>query len=247
MTSRITHEPVYNVICMKWGDAYTAHYVNVLHNMVRRQLTLPHRFVCFTDDPKGLNDGIEHFPLPDVRVPARLQREAWRKVGTFSYPLADLEGVALFLDLDIVIVDNIDCFFRHPGEFCIIHNWTHPDRIVGNSSVYRFRIGAHTDVLAKYHDDPENARSQYRNEQRFLSHQLGKEQLTYWPQAWCASFKRHCMPSRLLAPFVTPRMPTDAKIIVFHGHPKPDEALRGEWKGRLRWMRKTPWIADYWC
>jgi hypothetical protein len=36
MTSRITHEPVYNVICMKWGDAYTAHYVNVLHNMVRR-------------------------------------------------------------------------------------------------------------------------------------------------------------------------------------------------------------------
>lgn len=233
---------------MKWGSAYTAHDVNVLYRMVERHLSLPHRFVCFTDDPSGLDDGIEHFPLPEVRVPEHLQREAWRKLGTFSDPLADLQGTALFLDLDIVVMDSLDPFFDHPGEFCIIHNWTHPDRIVGNSSVYRFPIGAFSWVIDRYHRDPLAAREKYRNEQAFLSHQLtdAGHRLSYWPADWCISFKRHCMPNRLLAPFLAPRRPERARIVVFHGHPKPDEAIRGEWKGRFKKMRPTPWIADYW-
>ena len=238
----------YNVICMKWGTAYRAHDVNVLHHMVERNLTLPHRFVCFTDDASGLSPGIETFPLPEVRVPEHLQREAWRKLGTFADPLADLQGVALFLDLDIVITGNLDAFFEYPGEFCIIHNWTHPERIVGNSSVYRFPIGQLSWMIDRYHQDPLGARETYRNEQAFLSHQLvdAGHQLTYWPAEWCVSFKRHCMPPRLLAPFFTPKQPHNAKIVVFHGHPKPEEAIRGEWKGRFKTMRPTPWVANYW-
>lgn len=235
---------MHNVICMKWGTAYGPQDVNVLHHMVQRHLSLPHRFVCFTDDPSGLEPGIEHFPLPEVKVPARLHREAWLKLGTFSRPLADLEGTALFLDLDLVIVDDIDCFFQHPGEFCIIHNWTHPHRIVGNSSVYRFHVGAHPEVLERYHADPEAAKHEYRNEQAFLSHQLPS--LSYWPASWCVSFKRHCMPPRLLAPLLRPRLPAGAKIVVFHGDPKPEAALRGEWAGRFKWMRRTPWIGEHW-
>ena len=38
-----------NVICIKWGDKFGANYVNSLYNMVERNLTLPHRFICFTD------------------------------------------------------------------------------------------------------------------------------------------------------------------------------------------------------
>ena len=34
--------------------------------------------------------------------------------------LYNLQARALFLDLDIVIVDNIDCFFELEGEFRII-------------------------------------------------------------------------------------------------------------------------------
>lgn len=237
---------MFNVICMKWGKVYCAQDVNVLYHMVERNLALPHRFICFTDDPSGLESGVEHFPLPEVSVPSRLHHEAWLKLGTMSRRLGDLKGTTLFLDLDIVIVDNIDCLFEYPGEFCIIHNWTHPGRIVGNSSVFRFQIGAHPEVLDRYHEDPEQAKLQYRNEQAFLSYQLGAERLTYWPEKWCVSFKRHCMPRRLLAPFIQPRLPQDAKVVVFHGSPKPDAAIRGEWKGGFKRMRKTPWIADYW-
>ncbi len=237
---------MYNVICMKWGDAYNHHDVNVLYHMVGRNLSLPHRFVCFTDDATGLETGIEYFPLPEVRSPPEWIREAWLKLGTMSRNLGDLEGTALFLDLDIVIVDKIDCFFEYPGEFCIIHNWTHPHRIVGNSSVYRFKVGAHPEILDRFDEDPEQVKRQYRNEQTFLSHQLGAERLTYWPDAWCISFKRHCMPHWTLAPIAQAKLRKNAKIVVFHGNPKPAAAIRGEWKGRFKRMRKTPWIADYW-
>ena len=37
-------------------------YVNKLHNMVRRNCTLPFRFGCYTENPKGLDPQIEVFP-----------------------------------------------------------------------------------------------------------------------------------------------------------------------------------------
>lgn len=240
--------PEVNVICMKWGSAYTASDVNILRHMVTRHLHRPHRFVCFTDDPSGLEAGIDVFALPAVPVPEGLEREAWAKLGTFTDPLGDLSGTALFLDLDLVVVDSLDPFFELPGRFCIIHNWTHPDRIVGNSSVYRFEVNSLGWVLDRYRQDPMGARNRYRNEQAFLSHALTDAgvDLTYWPAAWCRSFKRHCMPHRLLAPFRRARKPESARIIVFHGNPKPQDAIRGEWKGRWRRMRPAPWVGDYW-
>ena len=132
-----------NVICMKWGRRYSAVYVNRLHNMVKRHLSLPHRFVCFTDDPKGIDPDVEVMPLPEVRVPPGPERY-WNKVGLFSKVLGDLKGPALSLDLDLVIVDSIDCFFEFEGEFCIIRDYRNREHgwcPSGNTSVCRFEIG----------------------------------------------------------------------------------------------------------
>ncbi|MDG4866953.1 hypothetical protein P8631_02935 [Guyparkeria sp. 1SP6A2] len=237
-----------NVVCMKWGDAYTANDVNVLYGMVARNITPPFRFACFTDDASGIRSEVECHELPEVNVPAHRVHQAWRKLGTLTPDLGGMEGDALFLDLDIVIRDSLDPFFDHPGDFCIIHNWTHPDRVVGNSSVYRFKIGDLAWILDRYNEDPESIMAAYRNEQVYLTetlHETGYN-MVYWPAEWCVSFKKHCMPPRLLAPFVPAKEPKAAKVVVFHGHPKPDEAIRGEWKGKWKWMRSTPWIARYW-
>ena len=43
-----------NIICMKWGEKYDSSYVNILYNMVERNLNRPFRFVCFTDNKSGL-------------------------------------------------------------------------------------------------------------------------------------------------------------------------------------------------
>lgn len=52
-----------NVVCMKWGTVYGPEYVNILHHMVQRNLTGPYRFICLTDNPAGLEEGIETFSI----------------------------------------------------------------------------------------------------------------------------------------------------------------------------------------
>ena len=117
-----------NVICIKWGKKFGPQYVNSLYKMVEKNLTVPHRFVCFTDDSEGLDSRIETFPLPELDD-SGLPEKAWKKLGLFTDKLGNLEGEALFLDLDIVIRDNIDCFFEKEGEFYIIKDWDFPKDI----------------------------------------------------------------------------------------------------------------------
>ena len=138
-----------NVICMRWGTKFGPEYPNRLHAMVSRHLKRPHRFICMTDDARGMSAGIEARPLPDFDDPGGPER-GWRKISTFRRPLFDLVGPTLFLDLDIVIVDSIDPLFDHAGEFLIIKDWVRPWRPTGNSSVYRFEVGAHPELLDRF-------------------------------------------------------------------------------------------------
>ena len=141
-----------NVICIKWGDKFGADYVNSLYDMVEKNLTLEHRFVCFTDKPEGIKDGVEIRPLPELDDKG-LPEKAWKKLGLFTDKLADLEGEALFLDLDIVIRDNIDCFFDREGEFYIIKDWDFPNDIIGNSSVFKFKVKQHKDIIENFYKE----------------------------------------------------------------------------------------------
>ena len=241
-----------NVICMKWGTLYGPEYVNRLYSMVQRNLTRPFRFACFTDDASGIDDGVETFDLPPIGVDPDKSHLPWRKIGLFNEELGDLTGPTLFLDLDLVIVDNIDCLFDYPGHFVIIHNWTHPNDIVGNSSVYRFTVGADSYVLDRFHSEShQHWIDTYRNSQTFLSHSV--KDLTYWPAEWCVSFKRHCLPGGIkwygmAANMMIPsKVPKDTKIVVFHGHPNPDDALAGRWPGGFyKGLKPATWIRDHW-
>ena len=78
-----------NIICMKWGDKFGPEYVNRLHTMVEKNLTIPHRFVCFTDNGEGLNEGIEIRPLPEMTLDKSLPERGWRKLTVFQEKLAD--------------------------------------------------------------------------------------------------------------------------------------------------------------
>lgn len=231
---------------MKWGTRYTAEDVNKLYSMVKRNLTQPFRFVCFTDDKAGINPDVECMDLPPIYVPPFNDVSPWRKLSMFTKDLGGLAGRALFLDLDLVIVENIDCFFEYSTDnFCIIENWTQMNRGIGNSSVYLFTVGAHEDVLQKYNENMEKVLAEYDNEQIFLSKTI--KDIKFWPSDWCKSFKIHCLPGGIFNWFVTPKMPKDVKIVVFHGNPKPSDAIIGRWPGTWRkHVRPTEWIAKYW-
>ena len=44
-----------DIVCFKWGNKFTAEYVNNLHNAVERNITVSHTFTCFTEDPSFLS------------------------------------------------------------------------------------------------------------------------------------------------------------------------------------------------
>ena len=96
---------------MKWGTKYGAEYVNRLYQMVRKNLTIPFQMICLTDDTNGIDDEIKCFPIPELVLPDGLPERGWKKLTTFSPDLYGLSGNILFLDVDLVIIDNIDCFF----------------------------------------------------------------------------------------------------------------------------------------
>jgi hypothetical protein len=235
------------VLCMKWGSKYGPEYVNRLYSMVRRHLNGDFRFVCLTDDARGIRAEVQCLPIPELQLPPGTPERGWTKLTVFGADLHGLRGTALLLDLDLVIVDSLDAFFELPGEFLIIHDWKRPWRITGNSSVVRFRIGAHADVLAEFRATQEQVRARLRNEQAFLSEVLHRKgQLQYWPAGWCRSYKYHCIPRWPSNYWRVPFVPAGARILVFHGVVNPPDALAGRSNGNWRQAKPAPWIAAHW-
>ena len=251
-----------NIICMKWGSMYGPDYVNHLRRGVARHLARAHRFVCFTDDGRGLDRGIEVMPLPDLGLPPGQRDLRWRKLAVFRERLGDLTGTALFLDLDLVIVDSLEPFFEHAGRFLVIRDdelfrakplrRLNPGRdrflaSVGNSSVFRFEIGAHRYILDAYLADPAGAAAKYEISQQFQTAQLAAHgDLAYWPPGWCVSFKNQCVPRRFASWWRDPTVPAGAKVVVFAGTPKMSEVLAG---GGHRWYRRmgdVRWLHEAW-
>lgn len=251
-----------NILCMKWGVLYGAADVNALYRGVLRHLGRPFRFVCFTDDAAGLDPGIEARPLPELGLPPGSGDTRWRKLALFRRDLG-IDGPALFLDLDLVITGDLGPFFDLPGEVCILRDddlfrpkplrRLNPSRdrflhMVGNTSVFRFRPGAHGDILDSYLADPAAAAARYEHEQQMVSDLLDRQgKLTYWPRGWCVSFKNDCVGRGAASYLRDPALPAGARIVVFAGSPKMAEVLAG--KGG-RWYRRIgniDWLRRAWA
>ncbi len=111
-------KPKNYVVCLKWGDKYSADYVNKLYNMVDRNITIDYEFVCFTDDLRGIDSNIKTITLQQIGV------SGWWYKPMFFNPELVLQGTVLFIDLDVIIFRNIDKLFTYqPGRFCVIRDF----------------------------------------------------------------------------------------------------------------------------
>ena len=236
-----------NIICMKWGDKFPSEYVNRLYGMVERNLTNEFRFVCFTENSKDIRPEVEIQPLPELDLPSGSPERGWRKLTVFAKNFGGLSGPTLFLDLDVLIVGNLDIFFAHSGDFLIAHDKKNSTKIEGNSSVFRFEVGAHTQILEYFEQNSELVKSEVRHEQAYLSREMFKlGKLEYWPDKWVPSFKYRCCPSWIKSWFEAPSIPKGARVILFHGLPNPPEAIKGVSGKWYRHIQPSPWIKEYW-
>ncbi len=254
------------IFCMKWGSRYGPEYVNRLHRGLRRYTHESVRFVCFTDDASGIDDGIEVFPLPLESIPGTDDLR-WRKLGVFRRDLFGLQGRALFLDLDTVIVGSLSPLLADNGCMSALHEMTlfprstlmqlrrrilKPRRYRWsneecNTSAFAFNIGQYSDLLDQYLANAQEYNRRYRREQEFVTHFLRKrKQLTYWSADWCVSFKENCRVPGTGRGKLTPRhLPPDARVVVFVNHLDMNWALQhrdqlGHNGDRLAWLE------DHW-
>ncbi len=255
-----------NVLCLKWGKRYPALYANRLYAGVKRHLARPFRFVCVTDNPDGLAQGIEAVPFPeDPLVPGRRWPNIFVKLLLFRDGFADLKGPTLFLDVDLIVTGPLDRFFDfRPGEFCIVHNWVErrkelfrklPD--IGNSSCFRFDAGASGGVYEAFLRDKEDPSLRHffeKGSQKYQTRAMFENgRVNWWPKGWVASFKRDChriFPFNLI---LQPKKPKGASMICFHGRPDPTEAIEGyrfhsEGRKAAIHLRTRPakWVEELW-
>ena len=243
------------IVTLKWGDRYGSEYVNRLASAVRRHTKSPVTVMCFTDEATGIDPSVEIHPIPEIDLPAKDKVTGWRKICLFR-PDLPIEGLGLFVDLDVVITGPLDDFFTFGSEdeIPIIHNWLPgykkwlvKDPMIGNSSVFRWKLNHCSFVWEQFHKEKDWALANFRPPQSYLTHCI-RPRMKFWPAEWVRSFKRHCRPMFPLNFLLRPSLPADAKIIAFHGKPDPDEAAAGYKGKRLNhYSRPAPWIDENWC
>jgi len=231
---------MFNIVCIKWGQKYGPEFVNILYSMVKRNLTVPYRFICFTENSKNLNKNIEIFPLNENL------EGWWHKLTLFKKNLFDLSGKTLYLDLDVIIVNPIDQLFYQKNNFIIIKDWFYSrpqyqknNQIMYNSSVFLYNIGSYSNVWDDFEKDPEKfIKENNRGDQEWITKKIPNA--SFWPKNWCRSFKWSYHFKDLNYNFDA-GFNDDTKIIVFHGRPNPPEAING-------WKQYPPqkWINKYW-
>ncbi len=247
------------IACMKWGTLYDAGYVNRLYAMIARNITPPFRLVCYTDTTQGIRKEVETFPCPDIALPPPKHVWGWRKMMMWAEKVQGLEGTALYLDLDIVIVGNIDRFFEHktkePDGFCVMRNITRRNERDGNTSVFRWKIGSQPELLRELLAKPNEMVVEFNTDQEYLC--ARSKTIEFWPDGWCVAFKQQCVPPFPLNWLREPRLPTPApgedaaKIVVFTGSPRPHEAVLGQWKSPwfkrpFKRVKPAKWVIENW-
>ena len=187
------------VYCVYWGDKYPKGYVYALKEMVEKNLTIEHDFVCITT---------EKLPGIQTRLPFVSYSGWWQKIGLFAPTIT--HGPSLYFDLDVVITGNIDYLVEYTNcQFAAPANWARSGHGGIQSSVMAWR-GNWTEPYDRF-DYPKDSERLY-GDQEFLWEMLGDK---WFPIPHVGSYKYHVRPNQSI--------PEDIKVIVFHGLPDPHE------------------------
>ena len=251
--------PIATIACIKWGRLFGPEYVNRLYSGVRRNIAADVRFLCMTEHAEGLHPDIELLDLPTepfaepmaAALAVANRQGAMRKVSLFRPGLIpDLDGPVLGFDLDVVITGDLTPIWQlAPGTIAMRHDWTEArkGRPTGHGSVFRYDPAQHgflyEDIAANPYAEVETARG---SEQRYTSHKAMERGLfTYIPNDWVVSFKYDCnpFPRNWLRP---PTLPTDARVVCFHGRPKMPDAVSGYNGSLIRHARPCAWLQEHW-
>lgn len=162
-----------SVVCWKWKgyrNVYRAEHVNKLQRMLREHLKIPHRLLCITDDPRGLecdtaplwgDDSILRIDGP-LRKPRHIRGDhngllgnCFHRLRLFHPEVAERIGPRILsMDLDVVIYDDMSDILP-VGRFKIMGNTV----AKYNGSMWYLEPGMHRHVWDMWDGNVEAVRA----------------------------------------------------------------------------------------
>lgn len=215
------------VVCWKWAPVagYRSQFgpetVNTLRKMVARHYRQPHRFVCVTNDTAGIDPDIT--VLPDfgdfVGLPSphgRKHPSCYRRLRMFHPDAEKWFGPrSVSLDLDVVITGDLSPLWDRP-EDVVLYGDTNPTTHY-NGSMVLLKAGSRPKVWTEFHPDrsPRRARAQgfFGSDQAWLSYSLGPDEPKWTRRDGVYSFRNELAALH--------ELPSDARLVVFHGAHDP--------------------------
>lgn len=208
------------ILVWKWGRKYEASHVNALASLVARFYDRPHEFCCVTNDPAGLDPSIRAIPDPEDFAELRSPHGAsfpscYRRLRMFEPDAAERFGERFVcLDIDMVPVADLAPLWDRPEPFVGYRDPLHPRQLCG--SMLLMTAGAMPVVWEGFNPvrSPALARAAgFRgSDQAWLSF-CARGCPTWGPEDGVVSYRRDVAPSG--------SPPIGARMVVFHGSPKP--------------------------
>lgn len=257
------HLPQLTVVCHQWREGYREYlpeYVNVARRMFARNLKIPHRFVCITNETAGFDREVEIMrPTDEAMRLAKLQSpegerfpSCYRRLWLWSEEAKVLGPRIFATDLDFVITGDITEMCTRPESFVGWRphtDWGNPARFAG--ACFLLTTGAHTRVWEEFVADPMKAIKRARDtgyrgsDQAWISYCMHDQ--AFWPQHLIAEPERFIsfVPKKTF-----PRgkwQPHKHRIEDRFAQP-PEGALILQLCGQIKpWdLKNVAWVKEHW-
>ena len=160
-------------------------------------------------------------------------------------PALPIDGRILYLDLDVIVCDNLDKLVadKKEADFFGIRDFNrkfHSHWNMLNSSVLSWHKGLHPDIWTVFKTSPATAQKMHGDQDWIWK--VAKSRITFWPDEYIMSYKwelrerNEIERSNGKPRFKTirnPPIPKNCCVVVFHGDPKPEDI-------------KDPFVVDNW-
>lgn len=105
-----------NIVCVKWGDKYSAEFVNKLYSMVKRNLPRDFDFYCYTEDPTDIRSEVKIIPIQSDL------EKWWLKIDMLGHFNDPRRQTNILFDLDIVIINPLNKLLEvTPDKLTVLH------------------------------------------------------------------------------------------------------------------------------
>jgi hypothetical protein len=154
------------IVCWKWKPEkggrheekrllFSAEHVNRLRASIERNTTVKHRFVCVTDNAKGLHSSVEPINIDRHFGDFKDWGGCYRRLKAFDY----ITGLSLFgprfisFDLDVVVTGNLDPILSFTEDFRIWFD-KHRRKTPYCGSLWGMKAGARQKVWDSFNGKP---------------------------------------------------------------------------------------------